>query len=525
MLDKYLKRITWISIIFLSLYFLYLVITPINLHTADLGRHLKNGELFFTQGLIPKTNLYSYSYPDFPFVDHHWGTGVIFYAVYQIAGFAGLSLFFGLFSLVTFLLFFDLAYRNTNIFITLPITLLALPLAASRTEIRPELFSYLFIALFLWLLYTFNQSKLNQKWLYAIPFLELLWVNIHIYFPFGLLLLAIFGAEKLIQYLLDRSKQNLNQLKTLIIIGLISGGVTLINPNGLTGVLYPLHIFDNYGYKVLENQSVAELDRLISYPPTPFFKSLFVMLSLSWIVSFLSFKPKKWLSSGSISLLTISVIFSLMSLNAVRNFSLFALFCIPIISINLKNLTFSKLKIDQSSANFFYPMLLVGILLFTLFVSSDFWVNRGFSTLGTYPQADSAVKFFQQNNLKGPIFNNYDNGGLLTWYLYPQEKVFVDNRPEAYPSDFFQKTYIPLQQDDQIWKEQSQKYNFNVIFFYRHDLTNWGQKFLVTRIKDPEWAPVYVDNFEIIFLKINEENAALIKKYRLPDEMFHVRSN
>jgi hypothetical protein len=71
----------------------YLLAQKINLATADLGRHLKNGELFFKEQTIPKTNLYSYTYPNYPFVNHHWGSGVIFYLVKIIFGFRGLSFF------------------------------------------------------------------------------------------------------------------------------------------------------------------------------------------------------------------------------------------------------------------------------------------------------------------------------------------------------------------------------------------------------------------------------------------------
>ncbi len=525
MLDKYHKRISIAAITLLCLYFFYLVIMPINLHTADLGRHIKNGELFVTQGIIPSTNLYSYTFPNLPFINHHWGTGVLFYLIYQFFGFSGLSIFFALLSVITFLLFLHLALKYSNLYTTLLVAALTIPLASSRTEIRPEVFSYLFISAFFWLLFNYNQGNLKHKWLWAIPLIELLWVNIHIYFPFGLLLLAIFGLEKLVQTLFQKSKQNTSQLQWLILVGVISGGVTLINPNGLTGVLYPFHIFDNYGYKVLENQSVSELDRLIAYPPTPFFKSLAVLLGLSWIAAFLSFNGKKWLSSGSISLFLITIIFTIMSFNAVRNYSLFAQFALSIIAINLKNLTFSKLKIDQGSAYLFYPILLICAFLSTLFISPNYWEKRPAGQIGTYPQSDQAVRFFLDNNLNGPIFNNYDNGGLLIFSLYPKEKVFVDNRPEAYPSDFFQKTYIPMQLDSKVWEVESQKYNFNTIFFYRRDLTNWGQNFLIERIKDKNWAPIYVDNFEIIFLKVNDQNAELIKKFRLPDSMFSVRPN
>ena len=62
-----------ITALLLSVYGFYLA-HQFNLTVGDLGRHLKNGQLFIETGLIPKINLYSYAYPDYPFINHHWGS-------------------------------------------------------------------------------------------------------------------------------------------------------------------------------------------------------------------------------------------------------------------------------------------------------------------------------------------------------------------------------------------------------------------------------------------------------------------
>jgi len=41
-----------------------------------LGRHIKNGELVLNGDFgILKSNFYSYTEPDFPVINHHWGGG------------------------------------------------------------------------------------------------------------------------------------------------------------------------------------------------------------------------------------------------------------------------------------------------------------------------------------------------------------------------------------------------------------------------------------------------------------------
>jgi hypothetical protein len=139
-----------------------------------------------------------------------------------------------------------------------------------------------------------------------------------------------------------------------------------------------------------------------------------------------------------------------------------------------------------------------------------------------YPHHRDGADFIKDNRLMGPIFNNYDIGGYLIFRLYPQEKVFVDNRPEAYPAEFFEQVYKPMQNNPQKFKEVSEKYNFNLVYFYRYDLTEWAQKFLVDLISNQDWVPVYVDEATIIFVKNDPKNKEVIDKYRLPEEMFNV---
>ena len=80
-----------------------------------------------------------------------------------------------------------------------------------------------------------------------------------------------------------------------------------------------------------------------------------------------------------------------------------------------------------------------------------------------------------------------------------------------------------MQEDNKVWNTELAKEKFNAIFFNRLDYTPWAQKFLVTRIKDPLWAPVFVDDKTIIFLYRNKDNKEVIKKYELPKEMFGIK--
>lgn len=495
---------------------------PIGLTTADLGRHLKNGEMFFKERVIPETNLYSYTYPDYPFFNHHWGSGAVFYAIERLSGFAGLSVLFIAISLFTFFIFFKIAARGSFAFAA-ALALVILPLLAARTEIRPELFSYFLSAIFFWILLDWQKKGSASRLIYCLPLLILLWVNLHIYFIIGIGLIGAFWGEDILLFFIKRRDSlvragYLARIKRLGGVFIVSTIATLANPAGLTGALAPAKIFNNYGYRLFENQSVPFLEAIVKYPPILYFKIAFIVLVASWITVLAQLIRKR--VSFSPALLALSVFFSAAAWLAVRNFTLFAYFALAISALNIGMLA-AKKRENSVPASWILTAFIA--LVAFLWQSSHLYQNisRG-RGLGRSPGTERAASFFLQENIQGPIFNNYDIGGYLIYYLYPAQRVFVDNRPEAYPTSFFQETYIPMQENEERWKEASGKYGFNAIFFYRNDLTPWAQTFLARRAADPAWAPVFVDGEVIIFLKRNGPNQPIIAKYELPKSMFSV---
>ena len=133
--------------------------------------------------------------------------------------------------------------------------------------------------------------------------------------------------------------------------------------------------------------------------------------------------------------------------------------------------------------------------------------------------SEDSIKFYRDNNLSGPIFNNYDLGSALIFWLYPQEKVFVDNRPEAYSNSFFNEIYRPMQMQKDKWLEYSTKYQFKTIYFSHTDFTPWAQTFLGQTI-DENWALVYFDRYTVILLNKKNNDAETLKKLTLsPQEV------
>ncbi|MFN3966652.1 MAG: hypothetical protein ACK4JE_03010, partial [Endomicrobiia bacterium] len=134
-----------LTILILLSWYSFFLIQKINLTTADLGRHIKNGEMVLSGNFdVLRTNFYSYTNSTFPINNHHWLSGVIFFLIYKFFGFSGAHLFFIILSLLTFCIFFYVSERESGSATAGILSFLIIPLIAKRTEVRPEVFSYLF---------------------------------------------------------------------------------------------------------------------------------------------------------------------------------------------------------------------------------------------------------------------------------------------------------------------------------------------------------------------------------------------
>ena len=477
---------------------------------------LNAGSLGLSRSDLLHTNFYSYTEPDFPFINHHWGAGIIFYLIFSVFGWAGLSLFHTLIFVSAFALLFLLASKKLSAIYLVPLTLLLLPLIADRTEIRPETISYLFIAVFIYLLIRFGEKSLDKKYLYLLPIITLLWANIHIYFVFGLFVIGAFILEKIIH----KDWQNTKFLFAILGSSVVASCVTPFGPKAL---FYPFAIFQNYGYKLVENQSISFLENINFFSPTfIWWKIIAVLAILLTILALWKSVKSRAFDTFPIAPGIIALTFGILSYTGIRNFTIFGLVLLPYLAYLLGSLLGSYSEKAFRSDMVTAGSVVISLVLLTI-IPIRFSQNMPWSPswgLGLLPNVNTSAEFVETNNIKGPIFSNYDIGGYLIYHKFPKEKVFVDNRPEAYSVSFFKETYVPMQEKNEVWSRELEKYDFNTIWFYRLDYTPWSQEFLIARVQDPEWAPVYVDNYVIIFLKRNEKNSFLINKFELPRSLF-----
>lgn len=220
------------------------VIMSYGISGNDFWWHLKTGEWIVNNREIPHNGIFSWIGQELTWYAQEWMSQVVYYAIYFIGGQYGIYLFC-LFAAVLMLL---LIYREcrenilNNILYTVLIFIFTVAVIKLYFYGRPQLFSFFFLFIELKILYDYINDK-NQKGIYFIPLIAILWVNMH-----GgssnltYVLCLFFLLTGLINFTFGRIEFHRLPKKKLIHLGAVtvfSVMALFINPFGIEMVKYP----------------------------------------------------------------------------------------------------------------------------------------------------------------------------------------------------------------------------------------------------------------------------------------------
>lgn len=186
----WLKRIEvkrkLVEIGFLGLFFVVLWAIGMISLDPDFGWHLTLGKLISHQG-FPRTDPYSYTMPNFPFVDFEWLADIFIWFLYSRFGMWLLS---GLSALVVVLAFLvaNSLVKKIDWRFKWMLWLLAAAGVFSFVGVRVQVVTWLFLAILLRIIF---DNETWKEWRLVIPLLFVVWANLHGGFVVGLASLMI----------------------------------------------------------------------------------------------------------------------------------------------------------------------------------------------------------------------------------------------------------------------------------------------------------------------------------------------
>jgi hypothetical protein len=203
---------------------------------SDLLMHLTLGRWIVQHGSVPRVDEWSYVSAGQEFIAHSWLAELVFYRLEQAAGTVGFTLLqFGLISVALLCTLRVAQLLKAPWTATIVLAPVVLALMWARLEFRPQLFTTAFLAFELLLLISVHTGQRSWLWLWGLPPLFALWVNLHGGWPQGVAILAAIAVAVALR---PRMSQ-IPRRPLLLVIGACLVAL-LCNPYGLRLVTFPV---------------------------------------------------------------------------------------------------------------------------------------------------------------------------------------------------------------------------------------------------------------------------------------------
>lgn len=402
---------------------------------ADFWWLLRGGRYMVETRTFPTTDPFSGTAQGSTWLNHAWGFELAAYAVYALAGTTGVILLQGLAAAATFGVLYRLL-RREGVGSGWALALLSLGALAAHGfwSPRPQLVTYLILAIFAAVLADYQAGRRNRLW--WLPILTALWANLHAGFLAGPALVALCAVGELVGWALgDETGRNggLGRARALGTWTAVSALASLVNPFHYHAVLFPFQVMG-------ERLSQAWIAEWASPPfGHPQVLVLEMMLGLMLLLSLGTARPVPWRD------LVVLVPLVHLALQAVRNTPLLVIVGTPIIGRAIASCVAARWPALPGLGRRVVAIGAVGLVLSACSLVAGsrrpdaIWskLRPALGVSDTLPAG--AVDFLRREGRRGTLWNEYVWGGYLIWHLYPELRVSIDGRMAVYgPARFME---------------------------------------------------------------------------------------
>ena len=470
---------------------------------GDTGYHIQTGEVILQTWRVPMEDIYSFHSPALKWTAHEWLSEIIMAVIFRMFGLTGVVVFFAfVLALTHWMLYRTLRIGSNDILLCTVIILLATATSSTHWLARPHAFSLFFTVIWCHCLDRYQHK--NDQTLVYLPFIMLLWVNLHGGFIIGAVLLTIYLTGNGLYSLFgppEQIEQSRTKTKALFLVLAASLAICLINPYGFEILLFPI--------RVTSDRFI--MDRVTEFMSPNFHEVLpfkYMILSVIGILA---------LSRTGLNLIEVAliVLLSYMALYSGRHVSLFAVVAAPLLLKTGESVVRGLPKhilsiyqvrnhnlaaIDAKLKGYFWPafgsFVVIGLALGGLvrFQFSDklFPVN--------------ATEFLKKEFVTGKMFNNDEFGDYIIFSAWPTYRVFMDGRSDMY-GEKFGSDYLKVANVQPGWKEILKKYDISWVLFDTQSALSAALQ------EQGDWQPIYSDKVATVFVKKDPAHEPLLTKY------------
>ena len=421
----------------------------VQLEDPDIWWHLRTGQLIYERGEVPRTDWFTYTNPDSPWIDLHWGFQLFAAGLWHLGGVPALVLSKSLLATATFAVAMTAVRSNWPAWQTAACWLPSLLIFSGRNQVRPEMFSLLFLAAELAILF---HARTRPRLVWLLPPIQVLWINVHALFVLGLVLWTCFVAgEAARRWLsLENEKTNAEPVRTTfrrwLAVSALMAAATLANPYGLAGALFPLTLLkriegpDHAFYSLFSGEFRGIPEFLAQYGIAGLFYNLTTfMLLLLVVLGLLSFAPRAMRGWLDFYRMAVFVLFAWLGWKANRNAVLFALVAGVVLRANLGEWLANRgpehrcFRLGRVLTAAVLGLLLFCVPFNLLARMRPAEIQRWFG-VGEIPQAfpHEAAEFLGRPGMPHRCYA-IDEGAAAVYIFHngPGQKVFADARLEV----------------------------------------------------------------------------------------------
>ncbi len=433
---------------------------------------LRVGRDIVSTGAVPVTENLSWSQAGQPILYEPWLACVVFERAHVWGGAGGVFLLRGLLIGLTYGLLWVLAGRDVSPQLAAALVLTAGLAGSNNWEMRAQLFAYPLFVLCLYILLAWQAG--NDKLLWILPAITVLWANLHGSFVLSLALAGsafLFGAG--------------NRKSLLIALLLMTAG-TLLTPHGValwTHLYFMLTVPANQQFSLEWRAPVNE-----GWQMNVFF---------AWV---LAFAPLAAFSSRRISVMewVWFLAFGWLAFSGVRYVIWFLLLIVPLTASLLTGILPRKQNPPPKHryAAFDIALSLFFVLLSLAYlpgIRETWWAQAPAAYEPTLTPIRAAEWLSQHPDLPGPMWNDYAFGSYLA-YALPSRPVWVDSRFFPFTAAQMDE-YLQISRGSPLWESAFEREGINLLF-----LSTVSQSALIKLVESSgRWCEQYRDETAVIF--------------------------
>lgn len=449
----------------------------------DIWWHLKVGDWIIEHSGFPHSGILSRTAAERPWAAYSWFYEVLLAVFHRWLHLAGISVYGFLLALGVACSIFWMTLRLSGSFWK-SCVLSTATCAASLFNVypRPVFFSMALFTVTLTLLLEARRSGRIQL-LYWLPPVFLLWANSHIQFIYGVFVLGLFVGISVLQHWASQSGLKND---SLLAYSLPPGKLAIILAACLLASCvgpYSYHLyFVIFGYVTSKfpYDAIAEFQALRFRNYTDF-----VQLLLMGIAFFALGRRKQ----RDPFLFALLVIASIVGFRMQRD-SWFI--CIPAAACIAATVDSPKREYFNTVAEKLALAAIVAVMVFAYAKLTGFSNNDlRLAVSNVYPV--QAVNFLRDYPQPGPLYNTFDWGGFLSWYM-PGSPVAIDGRTDLY-GDEIDYRFFRTENGDPSYLEDPYLNEANLILLPKQ------RPIALVLASDSRFHLIYEDSLSVVFIR------------------------